>query len=496
MGSKDIINAVINNNAKLPTLPGVAIKILEAVQDQKSGLKELAEILSTDPPLSAEVLRLINSPYYGVNSRITSVKHAVNLLGATTVKNLALSFSVVKCFQADNGEGFDYTQFWKDSLFSAVTMKLITGKTRPQLADDAFFLGLLHDIGILTLNHCMHDQYRLVLNELTESQSSHQDAENKVLGFTHMDIGSLLVKKWGLPDTFSLPIAHHHHPAHLKTGSPETTMLTQMLHLTSLLVDFVNKSDKAFFLGLVEHYVKEYGFEDTFQLEPVLEEVGQLTGAVFPVFEIKIESETSYIEMIESARKELIHLSSDFLSRLIEQDKRIEILNERATHDGLTKLTNYQRFQEVLDEEMYRAKRYKMPLTLLMVDLDHFKKINDTFGHLAGDYVLREVSELLQKSMRKSDVVARYGGEEFAVLLPETPQEGAYILAERLRDKLASMQISYGEQAIFVTMSIGIAAHSPKNDSSKADLIKKADRALYRAKESGRNQCCLHSPSA
>jgi diguanylate cyclase (GGDEF)-like protein len=493
MGSEEVISEVINSIDKLPTLPGVAIKILDTVQDKNSGLKELADILSNDPPLSAEVLRLINSPYYGLNSRITSVNHAVNLLGATTVKNLALSFSVVKCFHSDNGEGFDYTQFWKDSLFSAVTMKLLMGKIDRQLADDAFFLGLLHDIGVLTLNQCMHDQYSLVLAEIDKNQSAYQDAENLVLGFTHMDIGSLLVKKWGLPDSFIRSIEHHHNPARLKTAQSETTLLTQCLHMTSLLVEFVNKSDKAFYLGLMEHYAKEYGLEDHFQLEPVLEEVGRLTEAVYPIFEIKMESETGYIEMIEAARKELINLSSDFLSRLIEQDKRIEVLNERATHDGLTKLTNYQRFQEVLDEEMYRAKRYKMPLTLLMLDLDHFKKINDTFGHLAGDYILREVAELLQKSMRKSDTAARYGGEEFAVLLPETPQEGAFILAERLREKLATTEFTYGEQTVFATMSVGIAAYSPKVDSSNADLIKKADRALYRAKESGRNQCCLHS---
>jgi diguanylate cyclase (GGDEF)-like protein len=128
-----------------------------------------------------------------------------------------------------------------------------------------------------------------------------------------------------------------------------------------------------------------------------------------------------------------------------------------------------------------------------MVDLDHFKKVNDTMGHLAGDYVLKETAELLKKSLRKSDVAARYGGEEFAVLLPETPQEGAFILAERIREKLASTCFNYGEQAIYVTMSIGIAAYSPKTDSSNADLIKKADTALYRAKEGGRNRCCLFS---
>ena len=491
--SEDILEEIINGIGKLPTLPGVAIKILETVQDQKSGLKELAEILSTDPPLSAEVLRLINSPYYGLNTRITSVQHAVKLLGATTVKNLALSFSVVKSFQNDGGGGFDYTQFWKDSLFSAVAMKSMAKKICRQAADDAFFLGLLHNIGILTLNQCMPDQYCLVLAEKSKNQSPNHEAEQQVLGFTHMDIGSLLVKKWGLPDTFYTPIRHHHFPAELKNVSPEIIQMTRILHLTSLLIDFVNLPDKAYHLGLIEVFAKEYGFEEHFRLEPLLQEVGELTEAVFPVFEIKVDSETRYIEMIETARKELIHLSSDFVNRLIEQNKRIEILNERATHDGLTKLTNYQRFQEVLDEEMYRAKRYRFPLTLLMLDLDHFKKVNDTFGHLAGDVVLREMSELLRKSLRKSDIAARYGGEEFALLLPETPQEGAFILAERLREKLAAMSFAYGEHTIFITMSVGIAAYTPKTDSSNADLIKKADTALYRAKEQGRNRCTLFS---
>ena len=493
MRSRDIIDEIINGIGKLPTLPGVAIKILETVQDQKSGLRELAEILSTDPPLSAEVLRLINSSYYGLNTRIISVQHAVKLLGATTVKNLALSFSVVKSFQTDDSDEFDYTQFWKDSLFSAVAMKSMAKNVSRQKADDAFVLGLLHNIGILTLNQCMPDQYSLVLAEKRKKQSTYHEAEQQVLGFTHMDIGSLLVKKWGLPDTFYTPMRHHHFPAKLKGASPEIVQMTRLLHLTSLLLDFVNRPDKAYQLGLLEHYAKECGYEEHFQLEPLLEEVGDLTEAVFPVFEIKIDSETRYIEMIETARKELILLSADFLGRLIEQNKRIELLNERATHDGLTKLINYQRFQEVLDEEMYRSKRYKFPITLLMMDLDHFKKINDTMGHLAGDYVLRATAELLKKSLRKSDVAARYGGEEFAVLLPETPQEGAFILAERLREKLASSRFNYGEHAIYVTMSIGIAAYSPKTDSTNADLIKKADTALYRAKEEGRNRSYLFS---
>jgi diguanylate cyclase (GGDEF)-like protein len=493
MGTKDIVAEIINSIERLPTLPGVAMRILDAVRSDRNGLKELSEILSTDPPLSAEVLRLINSPYYGLNARITTVQHAVNMLGGTTVKNIALSFSVVKCFRNGDGGGFDYSCFWKNSLLSAVITKLIAAKVFPQAAEDAFFLGLLHDIGILTLNQCMPDQYSLVLSEIAKNGIGSTDAEQQVLGFTHMEIGSHLVRKWGLPELFYKPMAHHHDPESLGDGRDDILRMTRILHLTSLFVDFVNLPDKSCMLGLLEGATATYGWQDDLQVESILEEAENLTESVFPVFDIRIESESSYLEMIETARKELINLSSDFLNRLFEQKRRIEILNEQATHDGLTKLINYQHFQEILDEEIYRAKRYHSPLTLIMCDIDHFKQVNDTFGHLAGDYVLRSVSEFLKMSMRKSDIIARYGGEEFAALLPETPIEGAFLLAERLRERLAALPITYGDHVIHTTVSIGIAAYCPKSDSTNADLIKKADVALYRAKEQGRNRCVRHA---
>ena len=492
MNSEALIEAIISGMEKLPTLPGVAIRILEAVQKEETGLQELAEILSMDPPLSAEVLKIINSPYYGLNSRVTTVHHAVNMLGGTTVKNLALSFSVVKSFQGAVRDGFDYTQFWKDSLFTAVATKLLAGKLIPRLAEDAFFLGLLNDIGSLALNQCMPDQYSLVLTEKKKNQSTLLEAEYQVLGFTHTEVGSHMVDKWGLPEIFSVPIRYHHTPEKLTSREEDLQIFTRIAHMASLLADFVNLPDKPYQLGLIEYYADKYGMKDDFKVDVILDECFKLTETIYPIFELRIDSESGYIDMLEAARKQLIHLSSDFMNRLMEQKKRIEVLNEQATHDGLTKLINYQHFQNIMDDELYRSKRYRFPLTLMMLDLDYFKKVNDTYGHLAGDYVLRVVSEYLRQAMRQSDVVARYGGEEFAVLLPETPAEGAFILAERLREKLASVELNYGEHKLHVTMSVGIAAYSAKDDDSNTDLIRKADKALYLAKESGRNRCCMY----
>lgn len=136
------IESFVCNLDKLPTLPSIAIRILNAVRNKEAGLKEIAEILATDPTLSAEVLKAINSHFYSLPNKITSVPHAVNLLGNQTVKSLALSFSLVKNLRSKEANGFDYVNFWKTSLTGAVSAKLLTKKILPSFAEDAFFLGL------------------------------------------------------------------------------------------------------------------------------------------------------------------------------------------------------------------------------------------------------------------------------------------------------------------------------------------------------------------
>jgi diguanylate cyclase (GGDEF)-like protein/PAS domain S-box-containing protein len=158
-------------------------------------------------------------------------------------------------------------------------------------------------------------------------------------------------------------------------------------------------------------------------------------------------------------------------------------LQELAVTDDLTGLRNRIALRQKLDEEWQRAGRYQTPLTLLMVDVDHFKSFNDSFGHPAGDEVLRTVARLLQEKARATDIVARYGGEEFAILLPNTDLEGAVSLAERFR--LAIEQAAWPRRAI--TASFGLAAWSETMANPLA-LVAAADESLYRAKERGRNR--------
>jgi diguanylate cyclase (GGDEF)-like protein len=168
-----------------------------------------------------------------------------------------------------------------------------------------------------------------------------------------------------------------------------------------------------------------------------------------------------------------------------------------AVRDRLTQLYNRGFFDDRLEVEFKYNARHKMPMTLIMIDLDHFKKVNDQYGHPAGDAVLKATSEVLLHSVRAEDVVARHGGEEFAVLARGTNEEGGRVLAQRLRTRIGALQISAGNAVLRVTASLGVAVQAPETSyRTPAELVAAADEALYAAKHAGRDRVVIHATSA
>ena len=191
----------------------------------------------------------------------------------------------------------------------------------------------------------------------------------------------------------------------------------------------------------------------------------------------------------ESSRELLFRLATS-AALALERIRIIDQAQTMATHDGLTGLVNHRHFQKRLSEEITRAIRYGDPLALVLCDIDHFKRINDTYGHPFGDLVLKTISSLLQKSVRDDiDIAARYGGEEFSLVLVKTDVQNAIEKTDRLRQTIAAttFKTPAGKEDIHVTMSFGIAIYGEHAKAMDA-LIQKADKALYRAKEGGRNR--------
>jgi diguanylate cyclase (GGDEF)-like protein/PAS domain S-box-containing protein len=171
---------------------------------------------------------------------------------------------------------------------------------------------------------------------------------------------------------------------------------------------------------------------------------------------------------------------------ITEQKQAQERLRDLAIHDALTGLYTRRHIEEIVRRELERALRYARPLTIAILDVDHFKRVNDTHGHPVGDEVLRAISERCRRTLRTNDVLGRYGGEEFLVVFPETNLEDARVVAERLRGAIAERPIRVGERALEMTISSGLCALEPGQDFEA--LFKRADAALYAAKHGGRNQ--------
>jgi diguanylate cyclase (GGDEF)-like protein len=203
------------------------------------------------------------------------------------------------------------------------------------------------------------------------------------------------------------------------------------------------------------------------------------------------EKNRRYEEALEKAQDKLESKVKERTLELMEANRK---LNELSITDGLTGLFNHRHFMQALEAEYKRAIRYKRSLALLLLDIDHFKNVNDTYGHPCGDLVLKDLASLLKGCLRSADVAARYGGDEIAVILPETNRAKASEVAEKLRRQLEKTSFEWEGNSFSITCSIGVAAVPETNIDYWNELLSSADKSLYRAKGKGRNHVIAFNP--
>jgi two-component system, cell cycle response regulator len=469
----------------LPSLPTIAMQVLELAKKSDVDIAEIARIISKDPALSGKILKTVNSSFYGRSQHVSTISHALVILGLQSVKTLVLGFSLVTNLTKAKGKGFKHLQYWKRSIYAATAARSIAAKAGLVQQEEAFLVALLMDIGMLVLDQVLGEPY----GEVNAKVTSHEELvafEAAELGGTHAEVGGVLADLWKLPPLLATPILHHHDPA--AVTDPALTKMTEVVYLGGRCADvFVDENAAPAIADVRKRFAALWKLSEA-DSDALLNDIGVRTREVASLFEINIGSTANYEAILKHANEALVDITLQSQMQATQLQQQNVQLKLAATTDALTGLSNRAHLDQFLAEQFASATTAKQPLSLLMLDVDKFKSINDKHGHPVGDQVLRCLGKLLKSAARAQDLSARFGGEEMCLVLPGTAKPVAAAIAESVRRAIAAKPVVTGSVQLNITASIGVATYEPTGPfRGVAHLIKAADLAVYAAKKSGRN---------
>lgn len=597
---------------RLPTPSGTALAIMKLVQQDDATIQQVVQLVKADPALSGSILSFANSAAFGARRSIATVQDAAMLMGMQSVRNIAMSLSLIAKHSQGNCPGYDYARYWSQSLAVAVAIAALTARERTVPPEEAFTLGLLSNIGSLALATAWPDTYGECLT-LAESNALLK-LEQQRFAIDHHALSLMLLTDWGLPSpfvealrlsqeekvtdisrvgrfarqlTFAKQLAHYcladagyqvilfaelektacHHAMDKSALLTFVERLAEQLHrwgkdigiktdarqvlpntldesflnlpaLDILLVDddpmiiarlskqltsaghrvSVCRDGESALKHVLEHQpsilITDWRMQpmDGLELCKTLR-ASALGKNLYIIMLTAAESEDDlveafaagiddYVTKLVSLRELLSRLRAGSRIVLLQQEVKKERhdiqlytselaannhrLEQIAYTDMLTDLPNRRYALSRLAQEFETSLRTNRPVSVLMLDLDHFKVINDTLGHDAGDQVLVHVAKLMKMAARVSDIACRLGGEEFLVIASNTDGATAMLLAERIRRAIEKNQPKGLALRSPLTISIGVAGSSgPRPDWKELMIL--ADKALYRVKQGSRN---------
>ncbi|SFH45466.1 GGDEF domain-containing protein [Modicisalibacter xianhensis] len=473
----------------LPSLPAAVLKVIELARDPDVKLQPLVEALNHDPALTARLISLANTVYYTQAGRpANTLREAVERLGLDMSVSLALGFSLAKGYgNRAQANGLDLHRYWQRSLTSAVAARELARHVPVSLDSDTIFTAaLLQDIGMLALDAVEGPIYADTLHGTLQ----HDDIslrERIDLGADHTEIGAWLAASWGLSPLSCEWIRYSHDcPVNRQALSGSECVM-----LSGRLADIWLAPDGHKTLALLEPWLGN----DKFRGE-LLSSIQEQLPVIAELFDVDAPGKIDPHQLLFESKQLLLERSLNLHEQLQAQERELAQLresnaklNEAIRFDPLTRLFNRQYLVQMFEDCFCEAQHDDLPLSLVFIDLDHFKQINDEHGHHFGDEVLRAFASLLQRSCEPGTIVGRYGGEEFLAILKNSTHAEASAFADALCAKLRAQPLLQRAGApIFITASVGVVSLSDGNFSLPKEMIHVADQRMYLSKRQGRNR--------
>jgi len=489
------LEQALNSCTTLPSLPAVALKIIDASKDPDISLHEVAAIISSDPAITAKLLKIANSPLYSQRRSLNNLREALTLLGFNASLTISLSFSLLQML---NGKNKNYENYWKRSIVAASIARILGLRLGVAKLEDLFLASLLQDIGILVLQCISNSPYP---KDGTENLDhiTRMKLEEETFGVDHSLVGAWLLESWRLPDYLVKSVMYSHSLNRADSNKNESEdNFHYCLNISGTLADVWLEENPGELLLSILQVVKASLNVSNDEFNKIIVEIDESLPEISKIFDIFLVTDNERENVLNQARELLLERSIHTIKQS-EDDRRyiasitdrVEKIEKESRVDHLTKIYNRQYIDQLLETEFEESNVNRWPLSLAFIDIDDFKPINDTFGHLIGDEILKLISDFFSINIRETDVIARYGGDEFLLVLPGATSEIAASVINRLlvlsKDKLS---LDVKEVTISSSVSIGLATHMDKHDfNSLKEFITAADEALYKAKHQGKN--CL-----
>lgn len=489
--NQEVLDKVLQSPL-IPSLPAIALKVIDLVQRSDVEIEEIAETIQHDPALTSKILKTVNSTFYGQSRSISTVSQALVVLGLSSVRTLALGFSLVTDLQKDGDEGFDHVDFWKRSLYTAVAARTLAKQAGSPKAEEAFLGGLLQDLGLLSMHQALGEDYDAVLNAAGEDHRALCKHERDKLDLDHAEVGGELAQSWNLPDVLTSLIRFHEQAP----DEHEHLLLIRCVLTGNLVADVFMDLDAGAALKKYHQLTKEWFDLEQAQADPLFEKIHESSEEIRQLFDLPTGPLGNAGAILARANEALQNISLQQQQQVSQLQTQNQELSRKATTDALTGVANRGSLDRHIDEKFSKATA-EAPLSLLFLDADHFKKFNDIYGHHTGDTVLKELAGVLRGLFDTMGLVARYGGEEFAVVLPDTDRAMATRLAEQARKQIEETVVTSDDgQQLRITASIGVATHDGAYFKAIRDWVKAADQGVYAAKTAGRNCVRVFAPKS
>lgn len=493
------LEAQLSQLVDLPSPAGVAARIVDLAGDPEADLGDIVTAISSDPALAAKLLLTANSPYYGRRRVSKNLREAIMVLGLNATITLALGFSLIKSLDQPGTGSVDYFLIWRRALLSAIASDAIARVKLLPRKEEVFLASLLQDIGILALDRGKTSFYANLPEDADHEMLKAYEREK--IGTSHAVIGAWLMRRWNIPTLICDAVEQ----SHLLESAPfhgEVDALTLSVAVSGVLCDTLLTGEAEQRPDSSLQDALDVLSIDGELLDKILALIRDRIPETEELFEMSIMPPEQIEAIILRAREVLLQRNMQMIEQCEQLKDQVAVLQMRtadleraARTDPLTRVFDRGYLNEQLRREFQQATEFRWPLSVIFLDLDRFKQINDKYGHQAGDTVLVATAQLLKNGVRDSDLVGRYGGEEFLVLLPGTDRDGAVAFANRIASAIRRQVHHVGDERVQVTTSIGIATHSENLSFPDCEkLTNAADIALFTAKRGGRDRVSVYDP--